>query len=406
MLSSELDRAKRALSLAQDRIAELTRTQLAMSGTLGQLTEQASTDALTGLSNRRRFMEALKTTYLAATSRDLPFSVIMLDIDSFKSYNDSFGHAEGDKVIWVVAKLLLRNSGGDHIVARYGGEEFAILLPGTDGPLALELAERHRAAIASYPWPTRPVSASFGISTLDRTTRDPGTVLEEADRALYNSKRRGRNRVTHHRDIDNSLPASSGVVPPSDCSEMIEIPSHPGPECPPTNGADPAPAETFQVRKPAPSWPIPKENVVRTHLTDGAWDVLERFIQSLQGSEAADLRDVLSAIREGIEAEVVFLCNDQNGEVLGTVGDHVPFPEWYHQLTRKLSVELPSGGIWKPSEDCSKDNPMVVPDQEPSILVACRAPLSRFPHLLARRLASCPGDLAAPRRPPPARPRP
>jgi diguanylate cyclase (GGDEF)-like protein len=198
MSSDELERSRRALYLAQDRISELTQAQFAMRNTLGRLTEQASTDALSGLSNRRRFMEALKAGFEAATSQALRLSVIMIDVDSFKSYNDSFGHTAGDQVLWVVAKLLIRNSGSDHLVARYGGEEFAILLPEADASLAIEIAERQRAAIESHPWMTRGVSASFGISTLDRTTGDPGKLVEEADRALYHSKNQGRNRVTHH----------------------------------------------------------------------------------------------------------------------------------------------------------------------------------------------------------------
>jgi HD-GYP domain-containing protein (c-di-GMP phosphodiesterase class II) len=244
--------------------------------------------------------------------------------------------------------------------------------------MARELAERHRAAIESYPWPSRPVSASFGISTLDRSTGDPGTMIEEADRALYHSKSRGRNCVSHLRDFVNSLPASTRPAPPSDCSKTIEIPLHSGPRFDAARSTDLVPMETLSVRKPAPSWPSPKESVARPHAADASWDVLERFIQSLQGSEASDLHEVLSAIREALEAEVVFLCNEQSGEVLGAVGDHVPLPEWYHQLTCKLSVELPSGGIWKPSEDRSKDSSMVVPAPSAVIVLPVKSPRSSW----------------------------
>ncbi len=214
MLSSELDRAKRALYLAQDRIVELTKTQLALSGTLGQLTEQASTDPLTGLSNRRHFMEGLKATFQAARSRDLPFSVVMLDIDSFKSYNDSFGHAEGDKVIWIVAKLLLRNTGGDHIVARYGGEEFAILLPAADASLASELAERHRAAIALLS-----LAVSTGLGELrdidagsdDSATRHDARGSGSRPLPLQEPRAESRDASSRHR---NPSPGSSRARAP------------------------------------------------------------------------------------------------------------------------------------------------------------------------------------------------
>ena len=372
MLSEELERSKRALYLAQDRIAELTKAQLAMSGTLGQLTEQASTDALTGLNNRRRFMEAWKEGVQAAKHQDRPLSLILLDIDSFKSYNDSFGHTAGDQVIWVVAKLLLRNSECDQVVARYGGEEFAILLPSTDASRAVEVAESLRVAIESYPWPSRPISASFGVSTLDRSAADPIASIEQADRALYQSKSRGRNRVTHHRTLDETLHDPS--QPPTPASSP-----QPARERGPDIGATPDPSEPLPAAILATMpWASPKEYALRPQSVDTAWDALERFIQALQGGgKPSDFyRDVLSAVREGTEADIVFLCNDQTGEVLGAVGDNVPFPHWYHQLTRKLAIDHPSGGIWKPSEAAWKDGPSVTPEPSAAIVLPVKSPRS------------------------------
>ena len=380
MHSDELERSQRALHLAQDRIAKLTKAQLALSGAVGRLAEEASTDPLSGLSNRRRFQDALKAGLQEASDRDLPLSVVLIDIDSFKSFNDSFGHAAGDQVIWVVAKLLLRNSGGGH-VARFGGEEFAVLLPETDEAEAIEVAERQRAAIAAYPWPQRPVTASFGVSTWDRSAGDAVAMLEAADRSLYHSKSRGRDRVTHHRSLEAG--PSEGATPATT-------------EGPPDG--DPGSSATIF----APPRPIPRTNAQRPQPSgESAWVALERFVQTSRGGVSAQQlhRDVLGAIREGSEAEIVFLCNDQTGEVPGAVGDHVPSHDWYHRLTRRLADELPSGGIWKPSEGLRGDDPLGGPEPSAAIILPVKSPRSCW--IVAARFrdgyAFSPADLRASR---------
>jgi diguanylate cyclase (GGDEF)-like protein len=385
-LVSELERSKRALLLAQERISELTQTQLVMSGTLGQFVELASTDPLTGLSNRRRFTETLKQSFEAARSPRRPLSLVMLDIDQFKSYNDSFGHAAGDRVIWIVAKLLLRNSGGDQVVARYGGEEFAILLPGVDHAQSVAIAERQRTAIESYPWPARRVTASAGVSSLTLTTTDACAMLEEADRALYHSKSQGRNCVTHHRHWQESARRPESSLEP--------IPSSDQPSPASTTSSDrkiPAQAETdaddtrLRPNPQSGTRLLPRETAAGPAVTDQAWDALERYIQALQAaSHGSDpYQHVLSAIREGTESEIAFLCNDQTGELLGTVGDHVPFSQWYQQLARMISQELPSGGIWTPSDRSPRATPAVEP--EPSSIVALPVKSPRACWLVALR---------------------
>jgi diguanylate cyclase (GGDEF)-like protein len=372
MLSEELDRARLALELAQDRIAELSKSQLGLMGTLGKVVELATTDPLTGLANRRRFMEELKAKFEAATAQSQPLSVVMLDIDSFKSYNDSFGHLAGDQVLWVVAKLLARNTRGDHLVARHGGEELAVLLPATDVPEALEIAERLRFAIATHPWPDRPVTASFGVSTRDRTTGSPAALLEEADRALYCSKSRGRDRVTHHRELEDAVSLGGRAGSPGPRPEPPEI------RFQPASSSAPALLERPSMTNATLNWPNPDALRVRPRMDEPAWDALERFIQALQGRQATDLPEVLSAIREGIEAEVVFLCNDQTGEVLGEVGDHVPFPQWHHQLVRRLARELPSGGLWTPSEGSRSASASAVPEPSAVVLLPVKDPRSSW----------------------------
>ncbi|HEV3164584.1 MAG TPA: GGDEF domain-containing protein [Isosphaeraceae bacterium] len=195
---SQLDRAERELALARERIEELTCMQGELTSAVSRLTEIASTDVLTGLSNRRRFCEVLELTFALSVLQSTPLSLVMIDVDWFKSYNDEYGHSAGDQVLCDVAQELLGSSRSNDVVARYGGEEFAILLPSADPDQASECAERQRLAIESHGWPSRQITASFGVATLGPDGGDPVTLVEAADRALYHAKRHGRNRVIHH----------------------------------------------------------------------------------------------------------------------------------------------------------------------------------------------------------------
>jgi diguanylate cyclase (GGDEF)-like protein len=130
--------------------------------------------------------------------------MIMLDIDHFKEYNDSFGHPAGDEILRRLGATLRSTLRSHDVVARYGGEEFVVLLPGTGENEAIEVAERLRSAIAKSPWPRREVTASLGIGTIGPHTAGASTLLEQADRALYHSKQAGRNQVTHYRRCESS----------------------------------------------------------------------------------------------------------------------------------------------------------------------------------------------------------
>ena len=189
------------LAKARERIGELTRSQVDLTGTVARLTELASTDVMTGLNNRRRFDEALQANFALAMRQRSMLSVIMLDVDRFKSYNDTYGHSAGDAVLCVVSEQLLHFCSNYDVAARIGGEEFAVLLPTADESLAMILAETIRSAIETQPWEHRLVTASFGVATLGPETKEPSDLLREADRALYVSKGCGRNRVTHHREL-------------------------------------------------------------------------------------------------------------------------------------------------------------------------------------------------------------
>jgi diguanylate cyclase (GGDEF)-like protein len=185
----------------RSRSAELERIHAELEQKNLRLVEIASRDGLTGLKNHRHFREALEKQLSMANRLAIPLSVVMIDVDQFKEFNDSYGHPAGDDVLVEVARLL-RSSVRDHdVVARYGGEEFAVLLPGTDERASQSLAERLRMAIERYDWPLRPITISIGASTLDRTGEKASDLMEMADRSLYQSKSAGRNRVTHARDL-------------------------------------------------------------------------------------------------------------------------------------------------------------------------------------------------------------
>ncbi|WP_020474922.1 diguanylate cyclase [Zavarzinella formosa] len=162
-----------------------------------QLRTLATTDALTKVKNRRAFNERLSEDYDRAVRHHRPLSVILMDVDHFKLFNDSFGHPAGDEVLKAVAACLQSTIRSTDTVARYGGEEFAVILPDADYAGAMVLAERCRRAIAATSWDKRTVTVSVGVSTLTPATPDATALVQEADQALYRSKHTGRNRVTH-----------------------------------------------------------------------------------------------------------------------------------------------------------------------------------------------------------------
>jgi diguanylate cyclase (GGDEF)-like protein len=174
----------------------------------GHLAELATHDGLTGLKNRRSFSEALQASVSFAVRQGMPLSLTMLDVDQFKAFNDTFGHPAGDDVLRAVAELLRASVRDEDMVFRYGGEEFVVLSPGTDAPGGRTLAERLRAEFQTRQWSLRPVTARLGVATLSRAIPDALALLESADKALYRSKQQGRNRVTHHEDLELASPWS------------------------------------------------------------------------------------------------------------------------------------------------------------------------------------------------------
>lgn len=157
-------------------------------------------DALTGTMNKRYLLETLKRAIAAAIRQKHPITVVMIDIDHFKSVNDTYGHLVGDEVLRQFGQRLGDAIREDDLLARYGGEEFCLLLSTTPMDEALEVAERCRKSVCSQPFKTTSgplnISASFGLACLDPDQDETGLeLIHRADQKLYQAKRGGRNRV-------------------------------------------------------------------------------------------------------------------------------------------------------------------------------------------------------------------
>jgi diguanylate cyclase (GGDEF)-like protein len=164
--------------------------------------DAARYDFLTSVSNRRDFEDNLHKHFRRAHESGAPLALIMVDADGFKAYNDLYGHRAGDQCLRFLARTLEQCCRPTDLLSRYGGEEFAILLPNTDGDLALAVAERMRQGVyeCRIKHGGRPegwLTISLGVAALRHQEREatPDTLIESADRALYRAKREGRNLV-------------------------------------------------------------------------------------------------------------------------------------------------------------------------------------------------------------------
>lgn len=174
--------------------AQIERQRLLLADANAKLEALAVTDSLTGVKNRRAFEDALNQERNRVARHGTPFSLVMVDVDNFKSYNDTYGHLAGDSVLQILVRALNDTVRPTDMVARFGGEEFVIILHATDHEGALIAAERCRAAVDREAWPHRKVTISLGVSTYV-----PGmtvaNLIDAADAALYTAKLDGKNCV-------------------------------------------------------------------------------------------------------------------------------------------------------------------------------------------------------------------
>ena len=166
-----------------------------------QTMEFAVTDGLTGLNNRRYLDTHLKLLFDRAAARDRPLSLCITDIDRFKSVNDTYGHDAGDEVLREFANRVRSTVRGADLACRFGGEEFVVVMPDTAPEIAASVAERLRMVIEMQPFELRQaklsinITASIGISSMAWGAESPEQLLKQADKALYEAKHGGRNRV-------------------------------------------------------------------------------------------------------------------------------------------------------------------------------------------------------------------
>ena len=188
-------------NLSETIIQELEETNQALLGIQQKLKDQARRDHLTNLYNRRYFFELAENIISASARQNTNFSLIAIDVDKFKKINDTYGHGIGDRVLTIIADLILRNIRDVDIIARFGGEEFVLMLPFTDTQGAVETAERLRNEFQNFSVPVDGdkavhFTASFGICNFS-VSEDVSLeeVINNADCALYQAKKTGRNKV-------------------------------------------------------------------------------------------------------------------------------------------------------------------------------------------------------------------
>lgn len=212
-LMNELARAASRAAKLEAGFAEKTQELESIRETLSKSEERARTDTLTGLPNRRALDEFFRKTQIAAMEKGEPLSLLMLDIDHFKSFNDRFGHGVGDQVLRLMAQVLRDKVREVDLPARYGGEELIAVLPGADLAAATAIAERIRCSIAECQITRRStgeilpsITVSIGAAQFQ-----PGEAMndlvERCDRALYLAKRSGRNRVVDESELDREIAA-------------------------------------------------------------------------------------------------------------------------------------------------------------------------------------------------------
>jgi diguanylate cyclase len=213
--TSEMRETNKAL---EDRLT-LSKNEISnLQHSLEAIRAESLTDPLTGLGNRKYFDRSIEMAVQNALASGEPLSLLMFDIDHFKSFNDSYGHLTGDQVLRLVSMSLKQTIKGQDITARYGGEEFAVVLPNTALRQALTVADNIRRAVMARELKKKStgeilgrVTISVGVSML-KPDDDTDALIERADACLYAAKRNGRNRVICEADPEYAVEARSQVA--------------------------------------------------------------------------------------------------------------------------------------------------------------------------------------------------
>ncbi|MCB9025025.1 MAG: diguanylate cyclase [Bdellovibrionaceae bacterium] len=161
---------------------------------------QATTDPVTGLTNHRYFQNKLETLFESAVKNNTPLAIVMIDVDHFKSYNDRYGHPEGDRLLFNIGQRMLKYFAPPITLSRYGGEEFAIIIPGKTALEVKDKVEELRLDLEENPFPgpyekEAYVTISLGVASYPDHKKSALFLLEAADRALYQAKHQGRNQT-------------------------------------------------------------------------------------------------------------------------------------------------------------------------------------------------------------------
>jgi diguanylate cyclase len=212
-LMTELAKAATRATKLEASFIEKTRELDTIRDSLNKSEERAKTDTLTGLPNRRALDEFFRVAQIAAMEQDNPLSVLLIDIDHFKTFNDNFGHGVGDQVLKLMAKVLRERVREIDLPARYGGEELIAVLPGADLATCEAVAERIRRSISECTITRRStgevlpgITVSIGVGQF-QPGESMADLIDRCDRALYRAKHTGRNRVVSESELDRERAA-------------------------------------------------------------------------------------------------------------------------------------------------------------------------------------------------------